>query len=99
MTTTNGGANQGQYGTGDDTIELNKNSTLIIYSNGEVITSGTQNNSEAINAESSGNTITNYGLIKNGSGSAIFFENTGTSGSDPKQRFSGDPTDCDFALR
>jgi len=86
MTTTNGGANQGQYGTGDDTIELNKNSTLIIYSNGEVITSGTQNNSEAINAESSGNTITNYGLIKNGSGSAIFFENTGTSGSDPRNK-------------
>lgn len=83
QTTTNGGATGGQYGKGDNTVEFNNNSTIIIYQNGQVVASGTQQTSEAINPIGSGNTILNYGLIKAGASSAIFFENVNTSSSSP----------------
>lgn len=63
-TTSNGGG--GQYGIGNNTIEFNNNSTIIIYKNGIASAIGSQNNSEAINAYGSGNTIINYGTIQGG---------------------------------
>jgi outer membrane autotransporter protein len=78
-TDTNGN-DGGQYGKGDNTIEFNNNSTVTIFKNGQVIASGTEQTSEAINPIGSGNTIVNNGLIKAGASSAIFFENVDTSG-------------------
>lgn len=74
----------GYYGTGNNTVEFNANSTVTIWQNGVVSATGTQNNSEAINPYGPGNTITNYGLIKAGASSAIFFENVNTTGSSPR---------------
>ena len=84
QTTTNGGANGGQYGTGDNTIEFNENSTLVINKNVTVKSTGTQTSSEAINPFGSGNHIINYGTIDGGPSSAIFFENVGTSAASPR---------------
>ena len=84
QTTTNGGANGGQYGTGDNTIEFNDNSTLIINKNVTVKATGTQTSSEAINPFGSGNHIINYGFIDGGPSSAIFFENVGTTAASPR---------------
>ena len=83
-TTTSAGANIGQYGKGDNTIEFNNNSTLIINSNASVVAAGPQETEEAINPIGSGNTIINYGTIKAGASSAIFFENVGTTGASPR---------------
>ena len=82
-TTTSAGANIGRYGKGDNTIEFNNNSTLIINSNASVVAAG-QETEEAINPIGSGNTIINYGTIKAGASSAIFFENVGTTGASPR---------------
>ena len=45
---------------------------------------GSQNNSEAINAYGSGNTIINYGTIQGGPSSAVFFENINTTAASPR---------------
>ncbi len=74
----------GNYGTGNNTVEFNNNSTITIYKNGVVSATGTQDNSEAINPYGSGNTVVNYGLIKAGASSAIFFENVNTTGASPR---------------
>ncbi len=84
QTTTNGGANGGQYGKGDNTIEFNNNSTLIINKNATVQATGSQITSEAINAIGSGDHIINYGFIVGGPSSAIFFENINTTGASPR---------------
>ena len=83
-TTTSGAGTGGQYGTGDDTIEFGSGVHLIINENASVIATGTQHQSEAINPEGPGNTITNFGLIQGGPSSAIFFQNTGTTGASPR---------------
>ena len=83
MTTTSTGGG-GQYGTGNNTVDFNNNSTIIIYQNGIVSAVGSQNNSEAINPYGSGNTIINYGTIQGGPSSAIFFENVNTTASSPR---------------
>ena len=61
-TTTNGGATNGNYGDGDNTIDIGSNSTILINRNAAVVSAGTQSTSEAINPYGSGNTIINYGL-------------------------------------
>ena len=83
QTTTNNGADSGEYGKGDNTIEFNNNSIVTVYGNGQVIARGTEQTAEAINPIGAGNTILNYGLIKAGASSAIFFENVGTNGASP----------------
>ncbi len=84
QTTTNGGATGGQYGTGDNTIEFDSNTKLIINKNASVIATGTQPSAEAINPYGSGNLILNYGVIQGGPSNAIFFENVGTTASSPR---------------
>ena len=49
QTTTNNGADSGEYGKGDNTIEFNNNSIVTIYANGQVIARGTEQTAEAIN--------------------------------------------------
>ena len=76
----------GQYNDGNNTIDINANSTVTIVATAQVIAAGTQSNSEAINPYGPGNTITNYGLIQGGSGAALFFENVNTSATDPRNK-------------
>ena len=71
--------NTGEYGKGDNTIEFNDSSTLIINTGASVIASGPETTEEAINPIGSGNAIINHGLIKAGASSAIFFENIDTT--------------------
>ena len=84
QTTTNGSATNGQYGDGDNTIDVNNNSLIIINKNASVIAAGTQGSSEAINPYGSGNTIINYGVIQGGPSNALYFENANTNGSSPR---------------
>ena len=74
----------GQYNDGNNTIDVNANSTVTIQKGASVIASGTQSNSEAINPYGAGNTITNYGLIQGGAGAALFFENVNTTSTSPR---------------
>ena len=83
-TDTDNGANSGQYGKGDNTIEFNNNSILTVYGNGQVIAKGTEQTAEAINPIGSGNSIINHGTIQAGASSAIFFENLNTNAGSPR---------------
>ncbi len=51
-----------------------------------MIAVGTQFTSEAINFFGSGNTVINYGLIRGGPSSAIFFENVNTAAASPRNK-------------
>ena len=75
QSTTNMSATGGQYGDGDNTIDVGSNSVILINRNAQVIANGTEQTSEAINPYGPGNTIINYGLIQGGPSSAIFFQN------------------------
>jgi outer membrane autotransporter protein len=81
--TTNGGGTSGNYGDGDNAIDIGSNSTLIINRNASVIASGTQTAAEAINPDGAGNQIVNFGLIQGGPSSALYFQNINTNASSP----------------
>ena len=76
----------GEYGDGNNTVDINANSLITVYSNGVIQATGPQINSEAINPYGPGNTILNYGLIKAGASSAIFFQNVNTTSASPRNR-------------
>ncbi len=84
QTTTNSGSTGGQYGDGDNTIDVGSNSTITINANASVIATGTQQQSEAINPYGPGNHIINYGLIQGGPSSALYFQNVDTNASSPR---------------
>ena len=85
QTTTNGGANGGQYGTGDNTIEFNENSTAHHQPKTFCkIATGTQTVRRAINPFGSGNHDHQLRNDCGGPSSAIFFENVGTSAASPR---------------
>lgn len=83
-TTTDSRGNSGEYGKGDNTIEFNNNSILMINTGASVIASGPETTEEAINPISAGNTIINHGLIQAGASSSIFFENVDTNAASPR---------------
>lgn len=77
---TSSDSGMGNYGTGNNTIEANSNSTIIIAPTGKVIANGTNQFDEPINVHGYGNRIVNYGLIQGGAMTAVWFqdEETGT---------------------
>ena len=84
QTTTDAGHTGGQYGDGNNTIDLGSNSTILINRNASVIARGTDNSAEAINPFGPGNRIVNYGLIQGGPSSALYFQNVGTNAASPR---------------
>nr|WP_258187466.1 autotransporter outer membrane beta-barrel domain-containing protein [Trinickia symbiotica] len=69
-------SSNGTYGTGGNTIDFLKNSTLTVEENGRVESTGTQGQAEAVNPEGAGNTIINSGIIQGDHAAAIWFQNT-----------------------
>ncbi len=74
-----GASGGGHTGAGFNTIEFNNNTTLVIESNAQVIQNGSTTRTEAVNPLGTNNTIINRGLIQNGQGPAIWFQDTTVS--------------------
>ncbi len=74
LVTNAGGAGPAVDGAGFNTIQFNSNSTLTVQTNGQVIQTGGTTRTEAVNPTGISNTITNHGLIQNGQGPAIWFQ-------------------------
>lgn len=75
----NSTAGSGLYSTGNNTIEFNDNSTLTIAAGAQVLATGTEPHSEAINVQGVGNTIINNGLIRAAHTPAIWFQDSPSS--------------------
>lgn len=73
-----GDNNGGGYGAGPNTIEFNIQSSLTIGLGARVEANGPGLFSEAVNLIGDGNVITNYGTIKAGNSTAIYFQNQNT---------------------
>ncbi|XBS70788.1 autotransporter outer membrane beta-barrel domain-containing protein [Acerihabitans sp. KWT182] len=64
----------GRWDAGQNTIEFNNDSTLLILPGARVLSQGPGNSNEAINVIGAGNSIINYGLIQGTVSSAIWFQ-------------------------
>lgn len=71
---TNATVGGGLYGTGNNTIEFDSNSTLTIAAGAKVLATGTYANGEAINVQGTGTSVVNNGEIRAKHAAAIWFQ-------------------------
>ena len=74
------------YGAGGNTVEANNWNNITVNAGGQILSNGTQAQSEAINIMGFGNTVTNRGTIWAKNNAAIWFQDrVNGSGQDPQR--------------